>query len=29
MALMSPQTTVGDVDRHTQLLREAAATLVV
>jgi glutamate-1-semialdehyde 2,1-aminomutase len=28
MALMSPQTTAEDVDRHTGLLREAARTLV-
>jgi glutamate-1-semialdehyde 2,1-aminomutase len=28
MALMSPQTTAGDVDRHTEVLREAALTLV-
>ena len=28
MALMSPQTTAADVDRHTEVLREAARTLV-
>ncbi len=28
MALMAPQTTAADVDRHTELLREAARTLV-
>ncbi len=28
MALMAPQTTSDDVDRHTQVLREAARTLV-
>ena len=28
MALMSPPTTADDVDRHTELLREAARTLV-
>ena len=28
MALMSPQTTAADVDRHTESLREAAQTLV-
>jgi glutamate-1-semialdehyde 2,1-aminomutase len=28
MALMAPQTTAEDVDRHTELLREAARTLV-
>jgi glutamate-1-semialdehyde 2,1-aminomutase len=28
MALMAPQTTAADVDRHTELLREAALTLV-
>ena len=28
MALMAPQTTAVDVDRHTELLREAARTLV-
>ena len=27
MALMAPQTTAGDVDRHTELLREAARAL--
>jgi glutamate-1-semialdehyde 2,1-aminomutase len=28
MALMAPQTSSADVDRHTELLREAARTLV-
>ena len=28
MALMAPQTTAADVDRHTEVLREAARTLV-
>jgi glutamate-1-semialdehyde aminotransferase len=28
MALMSPATTETDVDRHTQVFREAVATLV-